>query len=243
MGCTPITNEGAGGEVYGAIVNIVESRYDANTIYVGTDDGLVQLTRDGGKSWTNVTPSGVPVGLVNNLEISPHDPGTVYLAFRMDRRGDYAPYAFKSMDYGKSWTRIVTGLRDGEPVRVVREDPERRGLLYAGTETGVYVSYDAGANWRAFSRNLPITPIADLEVRHGDLYAATEGRAFWALDDLTPLRQMSDQIAKSDVYLYAPRPALLGGSASAPRRRPAAIPRLARTSTTGWRSCPTRFRW
>ena len=215
-GGAPITNEGAGGEVYGAIVNIVESRYDANTIYVGTDDGLVQLTRDGGKSWTNVTPSGVPVGLVNNLEISPHDPGTVYLAFRMDRRGDYAPYAFKSMDYGKSWTRIVTGLRDGEPVRVVREDPERRGLLYAGTETGVYVSYDAGANWRAFSRNLPITPIADLEVRHGDLYAATEGRAFWALDDLTPLRQMSDQIAKSDVYLYAPRPALLGGSASAP---------------------------
>jgi photosystem II stability/assembly factor-like uncharacterized protein len=215
-GGAPITNEGAGGEVYGAIVNIVESRHDANTIYVGTDDGLVQLTRDGGKTWTNVTPAGVPVGLVNNLEVSPHDPATVYLAFRMDRRGDYAPYAFKSTDYGKSWTRIVTGLRDGEPVRVVREDPERRGLLYAGTETGVYVSYDAGANWQPFSRNLPITPIADLEVRHGDLYAATEGRAFWALDDLTPLRQMNDQIAKSDVYLYAPRPALLGGGASAP---------------------------
>ncbi|CAN5905314.1 hypothetical protein BH11GEM1_BH11GEM1_32690 [soil metagenome] len=215
-GGAPITNEGAGGEVYGAIVNIVESKHDANTIYVGTDDGLVQLTRDGGKSWTNVTPSGVPVGLINNLEVSPHDPATVYLAFRMDRHGDYAPYAFKSTDYGKSWTRIVTGLRDGEPVRVVREDPERRGLLYAGTETGVYVSYDAGSNWQPFSRNLPITPIADLEVRHGDLYAATEGRAFWVLDDLTPLRQMSDQVAKADVYLYAPRPALLGGGPSAP---------------------------
>ena len=215
-GGAPITNEGAGGEVYGAIVNIVESSHDANTIYVGTDDGLVQLTRDGGKTWTNVTPAGVPVGLVNNLEVSPHDPATVYLAFRMDRHGDYAPYAFKSTDYGKSWTRIVTGLREGEPVRVVREDPERRGLLYAGTETGVYVSYDAGTSWQPFSRNLPITPVADLEVRHGDLYAATEGRAFWALDDLTPLRQMNDQVAKADVHLYAPRAALLGGGASAP---------------------------
>ena len=215
-GGTPITNEGAGGEVYGAIVTIVESKHDANTIYVGTDDGLVQVTRDGGKSWTNVTPAGVPVGLVNNLEVSPHDPATVYLAFRMDRHGDYAPYAFKSTDYGKSWTRIVTGLREGEPVRVVREDPERRGLLYAGTETGVYVSYDAGASWQSFSRNLPITPVTDLEVRHGDLYAATEGRAFWALDDLTPLRQMNDQVAKADVHLYAPRPALLGGGTSAP---------------------------
>ena len=215
-GGAPITNEGAGGEVYGAIVNIVESTHDANTIYVGTDDGLVQLTRDGGKSWTNVTPAGVPVGLVNNIEVSPHDPGTVYIAFRMDRHGDYAPYAFKSADYGRSWARIVTGLREGEPVRVVREDPERRGLLYAGTETGVYISYDAGTSWQPFSRNLPITPVADLEVRHGDLYAATEGRAFWALDDLTPLRQMNDQVAKADVHLYAPRPALLGGGTSAP---------------------------
>ncbi|MEO8620377.1 MAG: sialidase family protein, partial [bacterium] len=216
FGGAPITNEGAGGEVYGAIVNIVESKHDANTIYVGTDDGLVQLTRDGGKSWTNVTPSGIPVGLSNNIEVSPHDAGTVYLAFRVDRRGDYTPYAFKSTDYGKSWSRIISGLRDGEPVRVVREDPERRGLLYAGTETGVYVSYDGGSNWQPFSRNLPNTPIADLEVRHGDLYAATEGRAFWALDDLTPLRQMSDQVAKADVFLFTPRVALLGGGPAAP---------------------------
>jgi photosystem II stability/assembly factor-like uncharacterized protein len=216
LGGAPITNEGAGGEVYGAIVNIVESKHDANTIYVGTDDGLVQLTRDGGKTWTNVTPAGVGVGLANNIEVSPHDPGTVYLAFRMDRHGDYTPYPFKSTDYGKSWTRIASGLREGEPVRVIREDPERRGLLYAGTETGMYVSYDGGAGWQAFSRNLPITPITDIEVRHGDLYAATEGRAFWALDDLTPLRQMNDQVAKADVFLFAPRPALLGGGSAAP---------------------------
>ena len=216
FGGAPITNEGAGGEVYGAIVTIVESKHDANTIYAGTDDGLVQLTRDGGKTWTNVTPAGIPVGLSNNIEVSPHDPGTVYLAFRMDRHGDYAPYPFKSTDYGKNWTRIASGLREGEPVRVIREDPERRGLLYAGTETGVYVSYDGGAGWQPFSRNLPITPITDLEVRHGDLYAATEGRAFWALDDLTPLRQMNDQIARAEVFLYAPRPALLGGGSAAP---------------------------
>ena len=216
FGGTPITNEGAGGEVYGAIVSIAESPHDGNTIYVGTDDGLVQLTRDGGKTWTNVTPSGVGVGLTNNIDVSPFDAGTVYVAYRMDRRGDYAPYPFKSTDYGKTWTRIGNGLRDGEPVRVIREDPVRQGLLYAGTETGVYVSFDAGRNWQAFSRNLPNTPVSDLEVRHGDLYAATEGRAFWALDDLTPLRQMTDQVAKADVHLFAPRAALLGGGSSAP---------------------------
>ena len=213
-GGTPISNEGAGGEVYGTIVAIAESPHDAATIYVGTDDGLVQITRDGGKSWTNVTPAGLPVGLANEVEVSPHDAGTAYLAFRMDRRGDYAPYAFKSTDFGKTWTRIVNGLRANEPVRVVREDPERRGLLYAGTETGVYVSFDGGANWQTLSRNLPVVPVTDLEVRHGDLYAATEGRAFWALDDLSALRQLTPQVTASPVHLFTPRPALLAGGPS-----------------------------
>jgi photosystem II stability/assembly factor-like uncharacterized protein len=213
-GGTPISNEGAGGEVYGTIVSIAESPHDAATIYVGTDDGLVQLTRDGGKSWTNVTPAGVPVGLANEVEVSPHDAGTVYLAFRMDRRGDYAPYAFKSTDFGKTWARIVNGLRPGEPVRVVREDPERRGLLYAGTETGVYVSFDGGGSWQTLSRNIPVVPIADLEVRHGDLYAATEGRAFWALDDLSAIRQLTRQVTTAPVHLFTPRPALLAGGPS-----------------------------
>ncbi len=216
VGGTPITNEGAGGEVYGTIIHIAESPHDANTIYVGTDDGLVQLTRDGGKTWTNVTPRDVGVGLANNVEVSPYDPATVYLAFRMDRHGDYTPYAFKSADYGKSWTRITNGLRTGEPVRVIREDPERRGLLYAGTETGVYLSYDGGASWQPFSRNLPRTPVTDLEVRHGDLYAATEGRAFWALDDLSPVRQMSASVAKDSIHLYTPRVALIAGGPSQP---------------------------
>lgn len=209
VGGVPFTNEGAGGEVYGAIVTIAESPHEANTIYVGTDDGLVQLTRDGGKTWTNVTPAGLAVGLSNELEVSPHDPATVYLAYRLDRRGDYAPYAMKSTDYGKTWTRINTGLREGEPVRVIREDPERRGLLYAGTETGAYLSFDAGAHWQSFSQNLPVTPVTGLEVRHGNLYASTEGRAFWALDDLSPVRQLSEEIAKRDVHLFTPRQALL----------------------------------
>ncbi|MDQ6829978.1 MAG: glycosyl hydrolase [Gemmatimonadota bacterium] len=213
-GGVPFTNEGAGGEVYGAIVAIAESPHDARTIYVGTDDGLVQVTRDGGKRWTNVTPPGVGVGLANKVEVSPHDAGTVYLAFRMDRHGDDAPYAFKSIDYGKTWTRISRGLRDGEPVRVIREDPERRGLLYAGTETGVYLSFDGGGSWQSFSRNLPVVPVTDLDVRHGDLYAATEGRAFWALDDLSPLRQMNDKIVAADVHLFTPRAALLAGGPS-----------------------------
>ena len=215
-GGVPFTNEGAGGEVYGTIVDIVEAPNDANTLYVGTDDGLVQLTRDGGKTWTNVTPKDVPVGLANKLEISPNDPATVYVAFRLDRRGDYTPYAFKSTDYGRTWARITSGLRAGEPVRVVREDPERRGMLFAGTETGIYISYDGGAHWQPFQRNLPAVAITDLKIRHGDLYVATEGRAFWALDDLSALRQTTPQTMADNVHLFTPRPALSAGGPSAP---------------------------
>ncbi|NUQ10851.1 MAG: glycosyl hydrolase [Gemmatimonadaceae bacterium] len=205
----PITNEGAGGEVYGTIVVIEESPHDARTLYVGTDDGLVQLTRDGGATWTNVTPPAAGDGLTNEIEVSPHDPATVYVAFRKDRLGDPTPHVFRSTDFGRTWTRLGNGLRDGEPVRVVREDPERRHLLYAGTETGVYLSFDGGARWQAFSGNLPAVPVTDLEVRHGDLIAATEGRAFWILDDLSIVRQYHDSIAAAAAHLFAPRPAYL----------------------------------
>ena len=208
----PITNEGAGGEVYATIVVIEESPHDANTMYVGTDDGLIQRTRDGGKTWTNVTPAAWGDGLVNEIAISPHDAGTIYVSFRKDRLGDPTPHIFVSKDYGASFSRIVNGLRDGEPVRVVREDPERKGLLYAGTETGVYVSYDAGAQWLPFRGNFPVVPVTDLQVKHGDLIAATEGRAFWILDDLSVLRQRADAIGKAAVHLYAPRAAVLAGS-------------------------------
>lgn len=210
-GGTPITNEGAGGEVYGTIFVIEESPHDANTIYVGTDDGVVQVTRDGGATWTNITPGAAGDGLVNEMEVSPHDASTVYVAFRKDRIGDPAPHVFKSTDGGRTWTRIVSGLREGEPVRVVREDTERRGLLYAGTETGVYVSYNGGARWQPFSGNLPVVPVTDLEVRHGDLIASTEGRSFWILDDLSTLRQHADSVIAAAAHLYRPRIALLPG--------------------------------
>jgi len=207
----PITNEGAGGEVYGTIIVIEESPHDARTMYVGTDDGVLQLTRDAGATWSNLTVPAWGDGLVNEIEVSPHDPATVYVAYRKDRVGDPTPHVFRSTDFGKSWTRLVAGLRDGEPVRVVREDPERRGLLYAGTETGVYISYDGGAKWQLFSGNLPVVPVTDLEVRHGDLIAATEGRAFWILDDLSVIRQHADSVATATTHLYKPRTATLGG--------------------------------
>ena len=223
----PITNEGAGGEVYGTIFVIEESPHDAKVVYVGTDDGLVQVTRDGGATWTNVTPNGAGDGLTNEIEVSPHDPATVYVAFRKDRVGDPAPHVFRSTDYGRSWTRLVSGLREGEPVRVVREDPERRGLLYAGTESGVYLSFDGGARWQRFSGNLPVVPVTDLEVRHGDLIASTEGRAFWILDDLSAVRQHADSVATAATHLFRPRPAYLlaggggfGGSRTAGRNPP-----------------------
>ena len=214
----PITNEGAGGEVYGTIVVIHESPHDARTLYVGTDDGLVQRTRDGGATWTNVTPKGLTDGLTNEIEVSPHDPATVYLAYRTDRLGDNTPHVFKSTDYGTTWTRMVAGLRAGEPVRVVREDPTRRNLLYAGTETGVYLSYDGGANWMPFPTTFPVVPVTDLEVHDGDLVAATEGRAFWIMDDLSTLRQHADSLMTAAAHLYAPRPAVLAGGPAVPAR-------------------------
>ena len=208
----PITNEGAGGEVYGTIFVIEESPHDARTLYVGTDDGLVQLTRDGGGTWTNVTPPTAGDGLVNEIEVSPHDPATVWVAFRRDRVGDPAPYVFRSADYGRTWTRTTDGFDADQPVRVVREDPERRGLLYAGTENGAWVSLD-GAPWTRLA-GMPVTPVTDLEARHGDLIASTEGRAFWILDDLAPFRQQTSAVASAAVHLYAPRPALLVDASS-----------------------------
>ena len=214
----PITNEGAGGEVYGTIVVIHESSHDARTIYVGTDDGVVQLTRDGGTTWTNVTPKGLTDGLTNEIEVSPHDPATVYVSYRTDRIGDPSPHIFKSTDYGRTWTRLVSGLREGEPVRVVREDPVRRDLLYAGTETGIYLSYDGGQRWQPFPGFFPVVPVTDLEVHGGDLVASTEGRAFWILDDLAVLRQHQPAQLSAATHLYAPAPAIIAGGPSFPSR-------------------------
>jgi photosystem II stability/assembly factor-like uncharacterized protein len=203
----PIVHEITGIEVYDTIFTMAESSLEAKTLWVGTDDGLVQLTRDGGKTWDNVTPKGIPDWIrINSLEISPHDKATAYVAATMYQFDDQRPYLYKTNDYGKTWTKIVAGIPDGSFTRVIREDPVRRGLLYAGTETGLYCSFDDGLSWRAFQRNLPVVPITDLTVAGSDLVVATQGRAFWILDDLTPLRLWNDGIAREAVHFFPPRP-------------------------------------
>ncbi len=215
QGGSPITNEGAGGEIYGTIMYVTESPHDRNTIWAGSDDGLVHVTRDGGQTWSNVTPRGPPEGMVNAIDVSPHEPGGAYIAFTRYKFNDYTPYMYKTADFGKSWTRIVDGIPNGAFVRVVREDPRRRGLLYAGTETGLYVSWNDGGDWQSLQLNMPITPITDLQVheRDNDLVASTQGRGFWILDDLSPLQQMNLRIARSPMHLFSPRTAyrMVGG--------------------------------
>ena len=184
----PYTNEGAGGENYCTITYVIESDKEKGVIYTGSDDGLVHITKDGGASWTNITPKDLGEALINAIEVSPHDPACVYIAATKYKTNDFTPFAYKSTDYGKTWTKIVNGIPYGAFLRVVREDEIRKGLLFAGTETGLYISYDDGANWTNFQRNLPITPITDLKVHKGNLIASTQGRAFWILDDLQPIR-------------------------------------------------------
>ena len=214
----PITNEAAGAETYNTIFYVVESPHEAGTIWVGTDDGLVHLTRDGGQTWQDVTPGGIGEAQVNAIDVSPHDPASAYLAVTRYKFGDYTPHVFKTNDYGQNWERVVEGIGEEAFVRVVREDPARRGLLYAGTETGLYISFDDGEQWQPFQLNLPVVAITDLAIRNNDLVAATQGRAFWILDDLSPLHQLNDQIAGADVHLFAPRAAsrMAGGSNQMP---------------------------
>jgi photosystem II stability/assembly factor-like uncharacterized protein len=186
----PYTNEGAGGENYCTISYVAESAKEKGVIYTGSDDGLVHVTRDGGKTWVNITPAGLGEALINVVEVSPHDPATVFVAANKFKFNDLTPFAYKSTNYGKTWTKIVTGIPYGAFVRVVREDERRKDLLYAGTETGLYISYDGGTRWQSFQRNLPVTGITDLMVHKGNLIAATHGRSFWILDDLEPIRNL-----------------------------------------------------
>jgi len=214
----PITNEGAGGEIYGTIYALAESPHEEGVIWTGSDDGLVHLTRDGGATWQNVTPDEWGEWMVNEIAVSPHDPATVYAAVNNYKFNDFTPMAFVTHDYGESWDAISDGFADDAWVHVVREDPKTPGLLYAGTELGMYVSFDAGDNWQSMQLNLPDTPINDLIVqeRENDLVVATSGRSFWILDDLSPIQQaaMAARGAAADeAFLYAPRHAyrLAGG--------------------------------
>ena len=203
-----ITLDDTGTEYYDTIFAVAESPITKGLIWVGTDDGLIQITRDAGKSWANVTPKDLPEwSRVSLIDASPHDAGTAYVAVDRHQNDDLRPYIYKTSDYGQTWTKLTNGIPDGSFVRAVREDPKKRGLLYAGTENGVFVSFNDGVDWRSIKLNLPTTPVHDLAVKDNDLVVATHGRSFWILDDISPLRQFSDQIAKKDVHLYAPAPA------------------------------------
>ena len=204
----PITNEGAGGEIYGTLSYVAESPHDAGTIWTGSDDGIVHVTRDGGASWANVTPPDIGEAMINAIEVSPHVASAAYIAVTKYKFNDFTPLAFKTENFGETWTWITDGVADEAWVRVVREDPKRRGLLYMGTETGMYVSFDDGGAWQSLQLNLPVVPITDLIVqrRMNDLVASTQGRSFWILDDLSPLQQGADG-ANGGVRLFASRPA------------------------------------
>jgi len=203
----PISSDITGVEMYDTIFALAESPHEKGVIWAGTDDGLIHITRDGGTTWQNVTPKGFPEWIqVNSIEPSPHDKATAYVAATRYKFDDFRSYLYRTADYGKTWTKISDGIPEGAFARVVREDPVRKGLLYAGTETGLYVSFDDGGSWRPFQRNLPVVPITDLAVKNGDLVVATQGRSFWILDDLTPLRMWDEKIAAGAVHLFPPRP-------------------------------------
>jgi photosystem II stability/assembly factor-like uncharacterized protein len=207
-GGAPYTNEAVGAENYGTIAYVIESPHEKGTIWTGSDDGLVQLTRDGGKTWTNVTPKGLAETLVNAIEVSPHDPATAYIATTRYKFNDYTPALYKTTDYGKTWTAISKGIPYGAFTRVIREDQKVKGLLFAGTETGMYISRDGGGNWQPFQLNLPLTPITDLKIAHGDLIVATAGRSYWILDDLNTVRELKNSVEKP--ILYTPEEVILG---------------------------------
>jgi hypothetical protein len=200
-----ITIDDSGTEYYDTIFALAESPIAKGLLWVGTDDGLIQLTKDEGKTWTNVTPKDMPEwSRVSLIDASPFDAGTAYVAVDRHQFDDLRPYIYKTSDYGKSWTKLTQGIPDTTFVRAVREDPKKRGLLYAGTEQGLFVSFNDGGKWRPLQLNLPTTPVHDLVIKGNDLVVATHGRAFWILDDVSPLRQYSDEIAQKDLFLYTP---------------------------------------
>jgi photosystem II stability/assembly factor-like uncharacterized protein len=204
----PITKDQTGVETYGTIFTLAESPRSADVLWVGTDDGLVQLTRDGGKTWKNVTPKGVgDFARISIIDASRFNEGTAYMAANRFQLDDFTPSLWKTSDYGTTWTKIVKGIPADEFTRVIREDPERRGLLYAGTERGVWVSFDDGDNWQSLQKNLPPVPVHDLVIKEGDLVAGTHGRSFWILDDLSALRQMTPEVLAKPAHLFAPRDA------------------------------------
>ncbi len=202
----PITKDNTSVEYYCTIFAAVESPRVKDLIWAGSDDGLVHITRDGGKNWNNVTPKNMPEWIqINSIEADPHNDGGAYLACTMYKSGDFQPYLYRTKDYGKTWIKITDGIDKEHFTRVVRADPEAEGLLYAGTEAGVYVSFNDGGSWQALQLNLPIVPITDLTIKHNTLIAATQGRSVWMIDDLTILHQLV-RIGNPEVHLFKPAP-------------------------------------
>ena len=219
-GKSGITRDSTGVEVFGVVFALEESPVAKGLLWAGSDDGLMHVSRDAGKTWTNVTPKDMPeFGTVNMIDLSAHDPGRAHVAVHRYRQNDFTPYIFQTSDYGQTWRRLTTG-KNGIPanhfVRVVREDPDRKGLLYAGTEFGMYVSFDDGVHWQRFQLNLPVTPITDMLVHRQDLVVSTQGRAFWILDDVTALHQVSGDVTKGQAWLYKPRAGYRSGTRGIP---------------------------
>lgn len=216
----PLTKDTSGAEIYGTIFAFVESPHQKGVFWAGSDDGLAHISMDGGETWKDVTPPNLPAWtLISMIEVSPHEPGAAYLAATRYKLDEPSPILFKTSDYGESWTDISQGLPEADYTRVVREDPAQRGLLYAGTETGIYVSFDDGASWISMRGNLPVVPVYDLLVKENDLVAATHGRSFWVLDDLTVLRQVTTGSIDKPVHLMQPRATVRLRSPS-PSRKP-----------------------
>ena len=204
----PITKDNTGVEYYSTIFTVDESHVSKGVIWTGSDDGLVYVTRDNGKKWDNVTPKDMPEWIqINSIEASPHDPAKAYFAGTMYKSDDHHPYLYRTNDYGKTWKKINTGIAENAFTRVIREDPNKKGLLFAGTELGLYMSTDDGDHWQQFQLNLPVVQISDLTFhkRENDLIIATHGRSFWVFDDLPILQQMTDQIRGANAHLFQPK--------------------------------------
>ncbi|MCC6414196.1 MAG: glycosyl hydrolase [Saprospiraceae bacterium] len=201
----PITQDNTSVEYYCTLFAAAESRLQEGLIWTGSDDGLVHLTRDGGTNWSNVTPADLPKWtMINCIEPDVFNAGGCYIAGTAYKNGDYRPYLYRTSDYGATWQKITRGINEEHFTRVIRADPERRGLLYAGTEAGMYVSFDDGANWQPFQLNLPVVPITDLTLKAGNLIAATQGRSLWIIDDLSVLHQLDRKDSEKEMHLYKP---------------------------------------
>jgi hypothetical protein len=204
----PITKDNTSVEYYCTIFAADESPVEPGVLWAGSDDGLVHVSRDGGAHWDDVTPKGMPEWImVNEIDASPLDKGTAYLAATLYKADDNHPYLYKTNDYGKTWTKIVDGIPADQFTRVVRSDTKYRGLLFAGTERGIYISFDDGGHWQSLQLKLPITPVTDLRLRDDALIVATQGRGFWMLDDIEPLRQLTPEMGSKKIHIFTPAPA------------------------------------